>query len=70
MIAFDLLDARGSEQVDPAATTQVIKRAQASGLIVLSCGARAEAVRLLFPLTIQDEVLEEGLHLLEQALQA
>ena len=70
MLAFDLLAARGSDQVDPAATMKVIKRAQASGLIVLSCGAQAEAVRLLFPLTIQDEVLEEGLQLLEQALRS
>jgi 4-aminobutyrate aminotransferase/(S)-3-amino-2-methylpropionate transaminase len=70
MIAFDLLAARGSDRVDPVATAQVIKRAQASGLIVLSCGAQAEAVRLLFPLTIQDEVLDEGLRLLDQALQA
>ncbi len=70
MIAFDLLAARDSERIDPTATLQVIKQAQASGLIVLSCGAQAEAVRLLFPLTIQDEVLDEGLHLLEQALQA
>lgn len=70
MLAFDLLAGRGSERVDPAATMQVIKRAQASGLIVLSCGAQGEAVRLLFPLTIQDAVLDEGLHLLEQALQA
>lgn len=70
MLAFDLLVARGSERVDPAATAVVIKRAQASGLIILSCGAQAEAVRLLFPLTIQVDVLDEGLRVLEHALQA
>lgn len=69
MLAFDLLAARGSDRADPAATMQVVKRAHALGLIVLTCGAQAEAVRLLFPLTIQDAVLDEGLHLLEQALQ-
>lgn len=69
MLAFDLLAARDSDRADPAATMQVVKRAHALGLIVLTCGAQAEAVRLLFPLTIQDAVLDEGLRLLERALQ-
>ncbi len=68
MIAFDLLAARDSNDVDPAATRDVLQRAHALGLILLGCGAYGEAVRLLFPLTISDAVLEEGLVLLEQAL--
>ena len=68
MIAFDLLAARGGDAVDPAATQAVLKRAHALGLIVLGCGAQGEAVRLLFPLTISDALLEEGMGLLEQAL--
>ncbi len=68
MIAFDLLAARGSDDVDPAATQAVLKRAHALGLIVLGCGSQGEAVRLLFPLTIPDAVLGEGMALLEQAL--
>ncbi len=68
MIAFDLLAARGSNDVDPAATMAVVKRAHALGLILLGCGAQGEAVRILFPLTIQDSVLAEGMALLEQAL--
>ena len=70
MIAFDLLRERGGEAVDPAATQAVLKRAHALGLIVLGCGAQGEAIRLLFPLTIPDAVLDEGMALLEQALQA
>ncbi len=68
MIAFDLLDARGSNEVDPAATQAVIKRAHAFGLILLGCGAQGEAIRILFPLTIEDAVLAEGMALLEKAL--
>ncbi len=68
MIAFDLLRARGGDEVDPAATQAVLKRAHALGLILLGCGGQSEAIRLLFPLTIPDAVLEEGLALLEQAL--
>ena len=70
MIAFDLLRQRGSDEVDPAAAQAVLKRAHALGLIVLGCGSQGEAVRLLFPLTIPDAVLDEGLALLEQALSA
>ena len=68
MIAFDLMAAREGHQVDPAATREVLARAHALGLILLGCGTYGEAVRLLFPLTISDAVLDEGLDLLEQAL--
>ncbi len=68
MIAFDLLETRGADAVDPAATQAVLKRAHALGLILLGCGAYGEAIRLLFPLTIGDAELREGMALLEQAL--
>jgi 4-aminobutyrate aminotransferase-like enzyme len=68
MLAFDLLAERGTDRLDPAAAQAVVRRAHALGLIVLGCGAQSEAVRLLFPLTIDDAVLDEGLDLLEQAL--
>ena len=68
MVAFDLLDARGSDGVDPAATQAVVRRAHALGLVLLTCGTQGEAIRLLFPLTIPEPMLQEGLDLLEQAL--
>ncbi len=68
MIAFDLLAKRDGDAVDPVATRAVVQRAHALGLVVLACGAQGEAIRLLFPLTIQDTLLQEGLDLLEQAL--
>ena len=70
MIAFDLLVARDSNEVDPAAAQAVIKRAHAFGLVLLGCGAQGEAVRILFPLTIEDGVLAEGMAVLERALAA
>jgi len=68
MIAFDLLRTRDGDEVDPAATQAVLKRAHGLGLIVLGCGGQGEAIRLLFPLTIPDAVLDEGMALLERAL--
>ena len=68
MIAFDLLEARGADEVDALAAQTVLKRAHALGLILLGCGAYGEAIRILFPLTIGDAELDEGMALLEQAL--
>lgn len=70
MIAFDLLEKRGGDAVNPAAAQAVIKRAHALGLILLGCGAQGEAIRILFPLTIADAALDEGMDLLGQALAA
>ena len=67
MIAFDLLAGRGSD-ADPAATAAVLRRAHELGLILLGCGGAGESVRLLYPLTIGDAHLDEGMGLLEQAL--
>lgn len=69
MIGFDLLATRGQTAADPLATADVVRRAHALGLVLLACGGDGETVRLLFPLTISDQVLDEGLALLEQALQ-
>jgi len=68
MIAFDLLQARDSNNADPAATKAVVQRAHELGLIILTCGVHGEAIRLLFPLTIPDQLLDEGMALLERAL--
>ncbi|MEO8313734.1 MAG: 4-aminobutyrate--2-oxoglutarate transaminase [Pseudomonadota bacterium] len=62
MLAFDLPDA--------ATAKRVVTTALELGLIVLTCGREADAVRMLPPLTIEDEVLAEGLDLLERALTA
>lgn len=70
MLAFDLLKAHGSDALDPVATKLVVQRAHALGLIILTCGAFSEAIRLLYPLTIQESQLDEGMSLLEQALRS
>ena len=60
MLAFDLPDASTAKRVTA--------RALELGLVVLTCGRNADAIRMLPPLTIEDEVLAEGLDLLECAL--
>ncbi len=70
MIAFDVVKTRGTDEPDPEATKLVLAKARDHGLILLSCGVYGNAIRLLVPLTVSDEVLDEGLGVLEVALAA
>ena len=40
------------------------------GLILLTCGPYGNVIRFLVPLTIEDEVLDEGLRILATAMKA
>nr|WP_309905301.1 4-aminobutyrate--2-oxoglutarate transaminase [Variovorax soli] len=55
---------------DPDFTRQVQARARDAGLLLLTCGVYANVIRFLFPLTIEESVLEEGLDILAAAMQA
>lgn len=68
MIGFDILRSRNGEP-DGAEAKAVTVRALTKGLILLSCGVYGETIRLLAPLTASDEVLDEGLDILEAALE-
>jgi len=70
MIGFEIFSERGSTQPDPDMTKRVTARALEHGLVLLSCGVFGNVIRILVPLTVQDEVLEEGLKMLEGALAA
>lgn len=68
MIAFDLVAQRGAAAPDGAAAKRVTTRALEEGLILLSCGVSGETIRLLYPLTIEDDLFDEGLSRLAAAL--
>jgi 4-aminobutyrate aminotransferase len=68
MVAVEFAHADGTPDAD--FTKQVQKRAQDAGLLLLTCGVYANVVRFLFPLTIEDSVLAEGLDILAMALTA
>jgi len=70
MIAFDIVKERGTDEPDAEATKRVVARATSLGLILLSCGVNANTIRILTPLTAPDPIVDEGLDLLEAALQA
>lgn len=68
MIAFDILTERGSDEPDAAMTKLITQRAYENGLVLLSCGVNFNTIRVLVPLTCPDDVLEEGLAVLEKSL--
>jgi 4-aminobutyrate aminotransferase/(S)-3-amino-2-methylpropionate transaminase len=67
MIAVELVEA-GTTTPDPALTKALCAGAHAAGVIVLSCGTYGNVLRFLPPLTISDELLIEGLDVLELIL--
>ncbi|WP_423196110.1 MULTISPECIES: 4-aminobutyrate--2-oxoglutarate transaminase [unclassified Cupriavidus] len=66
MVAVEFRRADGSP--DPEFTREVQNRALARGLLLLSCGVYGNVIRFLFPLTIPDAVMNEGLDILADVL--
>jgi 4-aminobutyrate aminotransferase len=69
MVAVEFCEP-GSQRPHPAFTRAVQQAALQRGLLLLSCGQHGNAIRFLFPLTISDQVLNEGLAALEAALRS
>jgi 4-aminobutyrate aminotransferase/(S)-3-amino-2-methylpropionate transaminase len=67
MIAVELVKS-GTTEPDPDLVKALCAGAHAAGVIVLSCGTYGNVLRFLPPLTISDELLEEGLDVLALVL--
>ena len=70
MIAVEFIQDADAEKPDAAVTQQIIAKAAAHGLILLSCGFYGNVLRFLPPLTIEAEVLQEGLDKLDVLLRS
>ena len=68
MVAFELVTERGTHTPDPAATKALVAKAEENGLVLLSCGVFGNAIRILVPLTASDELVEEGLGIIERSM--
>jgi 4-aminobutyrate aminotransferase/(S)-3-amino-2-methylpropionate transaminase len=64
MLAFEFVERT------PDRAKAVVDAAFERGLVLLSCGLYGNVIRLLPPLTIADDELEEGLAILEESLGA
>jgi 4-aminobutyrate aminotransferase/(S)-3-amino-2-methylpropionate transaminase len=67
MIAVEFVDPSTGEP-DAALTGAVAKACHAAGVIVLTCGTFGNVLRLLPPLAITDDLLNEGLDVLLESL--
>ena len=67
MVAVEFARADGTPDADFAKRVQA--RARDAGLLLLTCGVHGNVIRFLFPLTIEDPVLDEGLAILSAAMQ-
>jgi 4-aminobutyrate aminotransferase/(S)-3-amino-2-methylpropionate transaminase len=70
MSAMELIQDGDPAIADPKRTAGIVAAAREGGLLLLSCGVRANVVRFLAPLTIPFDVLDEGLDLLQAAVKS
>jgi 4-aminobutyrate aminotransferase/(S)-3-amino-2-methylpropionate transaminase len=68
MVAMELVRDRESRAPDPELTRAVVQTAARRGLIILACGVHGNVIRFLTPLTASDEIIREGLGILEETL--
>jgi 4-aminobutyrate aminotransferase/(S)-3-amino-2-methylpropionate transaminase len=69
MCAFEIVKDKKSKAPDKEAVGRIIEEAQNRGLLLLSAGIYSNVIRILVPLVITDEQLEEGLTILEQSIE-
>lgn len=69
MIAMELVHNGDVDQPDADLPKALVAKASEKGLILLSCGIRGNVIRILTPLTIQQDILAEGLDILADVMQ-
>lgn len=69
MIAVELVKDRGTKEPAAELTKALVQKAADKGLILLSCGTYGNVIRILVPLTASDALIDEGLAVIEGALE-
>jgi 4-aminobutyrate aminotransferase/(S)-3-amino-2-methylpropionate transaminase len=70
MVAMELFKDGNLAKPDTELTQRVVTEAAKRGLILLSCGAYGNVIRILVPLTASDALLEEGLEIIADSFAA
>lgn len=68
MIAIEIVTDGNFKQPDTDSTKKIIKESSNNGLLLLSCGMEGNIIRLLPPLTIEFDILNEGLDKLNKTI--
>ena len=70
MAALEFVTDPQTKEPDPAAASRVLAACHSEGVILLKAGTYDNVVRILPPLVISDDLLNEGLSVLEKAVRA
>ena len=71
MVAMELFTTLDGKRVaDAGLARRLVKLAAERGLILLSCGMYGNVIRILVPVTGSDELVEEGMVIIEQCLES
>jgi 4-aminobutyrate aminotransferase/(S)-3-amino-2-methylpropionate transaminase len=70
MLAIELVVDRETKQPAPDLASAVVSEAASRGLLLLKAGIYSNCIRVLSPLTLSDEELDEALSVWEEALEA
>jgi 4-aminobutyrate aminotransferase/(S)-3-amino-2-methylpropionate transaminase len=68
MLAIELVRDRTTKEPAPELAEALVEAALQRGLILLKAGVHGNCIRVLCPLTIEEDVLEEALQAWETAL--
>lgn len=69
MYAMEIVTNKEEKTPDKEAVAKIVKEANERGLLLLSAGIFGNVIRLLMPLTITGEQLDEGLRILEESIE-
>ncbi|KAA9021844.1 4-aminobutyrate--2-oxoglutarate transaminase [Niallia endozanthoxylica] len=68
MCAIEFIKDRLSKEPNKQLVTEILTKAHQKGLIIMSAGLYGNIIRLLMPLVISDEQLQEGFDVLEETI--
>jgi 4-aminobutyrate aminotransferase/(S)-3-amino-2-methylpropionate transaminase len=67
-IGVEFVKDRKTKEPDAGMVSNILKECHEHGLIIMSCGAYHNVIRLMFPLVIKEEELQLGLDILDNAI--
>jgi 4-aminobutyrate aminotransferase / (S)-3-amino-2-methylpropionate transaminase / 5-aminovalerate transaminase len=70
MCAMEFVKDKKNKEPNKELTNRIIQEANKRGLLLLSAGAYGNVLRVLMPLVITDEQVEEGLAIIEESIKA
>ncbi|WP_139489623.1 4-aminobutyrate--2-oxoglutarate transaminase [Brevibacillus dissolubilis] len=69
MCALEIVKDKASKEPDKDLTAKIVQACNRNGVVILSAGLYSNVIRILSPLVITDEQLEEGLAVMENVLE-